>query len=299
MRILVSGSSGLVGRALCAALHAEGHTVVRLLRNDSALAENAIYWDPGRGILAGDQLEGINGVIHLAGESIASGRWTPARKNRIRDSRILGTRLLCERLASCKVPPAFLIAASAIGYYGDCGEEAVEESHTPGRGFLAEICQDWEGETRCAAQAGLRVVNLRLGMALSTDGGALAKMLPPFRLGLGGPLGNGAMWMSWIHLHDLVRGLLHAVHATDLAGPVNAVAPSPVTNREFTRSLSRALGRPAIFAVPAPVLRFLLGEMADELLLSSLRVLPRRLEEAGFEFHYPNLDEALANLLAP
>lgn len=298
MRVLVSGSSGLVGKALCAALAGEGHTVVRLVRNDTALSDNAVYWDPDRGVLAGDQLSGLDGVVHLAGESIAGGRWTPERKARIRDSRLRGTRLLCERLAACSPPPAFLVAASAIGIYGSRGDEIVAEDSAPGHGFLADLCQEWEGETRRASEVGLRVVNLRLGMVLSANGGALAKMLPPFRLGLGGPLGNGAMWMSWIHLDDLVRSILHAMNRPELAGPVNALAPHPVTNREFTRTLGRVLKRPAVLAAPAPVLRFALGEMADALLLSSLRGVPRRLEESGFVFGFPALEGALSDLLA-
>lgn len=299
MRILVSGSSGLVGKTLCGMLEREGHTVVRLVRNATALSENVIYWDPARGILAGDQLAGLDGVVHLAGESIASGRWTPERKARIRDSRLQGTRLLCERLATCSAPPAFLIAASAVGFYGNRGNEIVDESAEPGGGFLADLCAAWEEETRRASTVGIRVVNLRLGMVLSAGGGALAKMLPPFRLGLGGPLGDGAMWMSWIHLDDVVSAIYYAMHHPELAGPVNAVAPNPVTNREFTRALGRVLGRPTFFAVPAPVLRLLLGEMADELLLSSLRGTPMRLEEAGFTFAYPALEAALASQLAP
>jgi hypothetical protein len=297
MRILVSGSSGLVGRSLCAALEGEGHTVVRLVRNDTALSEHSIYWDPGRGVLAGEALSGLDGVVHLAGESIASGRWTPERKARIRDSRLLGTRLLCERLAACSQPPAFLISASAIGFYGNRGDEVIDESAPPGHGFLAELCQLWEQETLRASNAGLRVVTLRLGMVLSLQGGALAKMLPPFRLGLGGPLGSGAMWMSWIHLEDLVRAIQHAIHTTTLVGPVNALAPHPVTNAEFTRELGRILKRPAVLSAPAPVLRLLLGEMADELLLSSLRGRPSQLEGAGFQFRFPELAVALEDLL--
>lgn len=297
MRILVSGSSGLVGKALCGVLEGEGHTIVRLVRNDTALSDNAIYWDPARGVLAGDQLAGIDGVIHLAGESIASGRWTPERKARICDSRLQGTRLLCERLAACAEPPAFLIAASAIGYYGNRGDETADESAPRGEGFLAELCAAWEEETVRAVRAGIRVVNLRLGMVLSARGGALEKMLPPFRLGLGGPLGNGAMWMSWIHLDDVVSAIRFAMHHPELAGPVNAVAPNPVTNRVFTQALARVLKRPAFFAVPAPVLRMALGEMADELLLSSLRVRPQRLEDSGFTFTHPDVEPALAGLL--
>lgn len=297
MRILVSGSSGLVGRALCQALEADGHTVVRLVRNDTALADNAIYWDPARSVLAGDALNGMDGVVHLAGESIASGLWTPERKARIRESRLQGTHLLCERLASCDQPPPFLIAASAIGFYGNCGDNIVDENSGPGKGFLAQLCEDWEGETLRLAAAGTRVVNLRLGMVLSTQGGALQKMLPPFRLGVGGTLGNGAMWMSWIHLHDVVKIIRFAMERPELSGPVNAVSPHPVTNRTFTRALGRAMHRPTLFPVPAPLLRFALGEMADELLLASLRGRPLRLDAAGFTFDFPEIDGALRNLL--
>lgn len=298
MRILVSGSSGLVGKALCAALAGEGHTVVRLVRNDTAHSDQAIYWDPSRGVLAGDQLSGLDGVVHLAGESIANGRWTPEHKARIRDSRVVGTQLLCERLATCDARPAFLISASAVGFYGSRGDEILTEESAPGQGFLAEVCQEWEANTRRAADAGMRVVNLRLGMVLSAEGGALAKMLPVFRLGLGGPLGNGRMWMSWIHLDDLVRAIMHCVNLPSVAGPVNALTPHPVTNREFTRTLAGALNRPAFFAVPAAMLRLALGEMADELLLSSARGLPHRLEESGFTFQFALLDGALAHILA-
>ncbi|MBL7646252.1 MAG: TIGR01777 family oxidoreductase [Candidatus Hydrogenedentes bacterium] len=299
MRILVSGSSGLVGRALCPVLEAEGHTVVRLVRNDTALSDNAVYWDPARGVLAGESLADIDGVVHLAGESIASGRWTPARKTRIRESRLQGTRLLCERLAACGPPPAFLIAASAVGYYGNRGDDVVVETARQGGGFLAELCAAWEDETRRAANAGMRVVNLRLGMVLSARGGALEKMLPPFRIGLGGPLGNGAMWMSWIHIDDVANAIRFVMHHPELAGPVNTVAPIPVTNRTFTQALGHVLKRPAFMTVPAPVLRLALGEMADELLLSSLRARPQRLEDSGFTFLYPDLDAALVSLLTP
>lgn len=298
MRILVSGSSGLVGKALCTALTRAGHTVVRLVRSDTALSDQAVYWDPGRGVLSGDQLAGIDGAIHLAGESIANGRWTPEHKARIRDSRVQGTQLLCERLATCGAPPAFLISASAIGFYGSRGDEILTEDSAPGQGFLAEVCQQWEAKTQRAAAAGVRVVNLRLGMVLSAEGGALAKMLPVFRLGLGGPLGSGKMWMSWIHLDDLVRAILYCVNTPTVAGPVNALAPNPITNRDFTRTLGALLKRPTFFAVPTPALRLALGEMADELLLSSARGIPRKLDESGFDFQFGDLESALTDILA-
>lgn len=297
MRILISGATGLVGRAASQALTEAGHIIVPLVRSGGSTRPDAISWDPAGGQLDGAALEGIDGVIHLAGESIAAGRWTPARKARIRDSRILGTTLLSETLATLSRRPAFLISASAIGYYGNRGDEELGEDARAGGGFLAEVCREWEGATRPAADAGIRVVNLRIGMVLSRDGGALDKMLPPFRLGLGGPLGDGAMWTSWIHLHDLVEAIRFCVDTPDLSGPVNALAPNPVRNRDFTRALGHALGRPAVLPAPAFALRLALGEMADELLLASTRALPVRLEEAGFRFTFPEIGPALENLL--
>lgn len=298
MRVMVSGSSGLVGKAVCAALEEAGHSVVQLVRNDTALPDQAVYWDPEQGVLAGEKLAGLDAVIHLAGEPIAEGRWTPEKKDRIRDSRVKGTRLLSERLASVEGAPSVLIAASAIGYYGNQGDTVVTEDSPSGEGFLAEVCRDWEAATAPASEAGVRVVNLRIGVVLSSEGGALSKMLPPFRMGMGGPLGNGKMWMSWIHLDDLAGAILHAVDTPDLRGPVNGFAPNPVTNKEFARTLGRVLKRPAFFPVPKAVLRTALGDMADELLLSSVRGTPVRLNESGFTFVHPELEGALRDLLS-
>lgn len=297
MRILISGATGLVGRAASQALTDGGHTVVPLVRSGGATPPDAIPWDPAGGKLDGAALEGIDGVVHLAGESIAGGRWTPARKARIRDSRVAGTRLLSETLARLARRPAFFISASAIGFYGNRGDEELGEDAPSGTGFLAEVCREWEGATRPAADAGIRVVNLRIGMVLARDGGALDKMLPPFRLGLGGPLGDGAMWMSWIHLHDLVAAIRFCADTPELSGPVNALAPNPVRNRDFTRALGHALGRPALLPAPAFALRLALGEMADELLLASTRAVPTRLRNAGFSFAYPEVGPALDHLL--
>lgn len=297
MRVLVSGSSGLVGKALCTALEKAGHAVVQLVRNDTALSEQAIYWDPDQGVLAGEQLAGLDAVVHLAGEPIATGRWSAEKKARIRDSRVKGTQLLADRLASLEGPPPVLISASAIGYYGNQGDAEVTEEAPLGHGFLAEVCRDWEAATKPAAEAGIRVVNLRIGVVLSSEGGALAKMLPPFRMGMGGPLGNGKMWMSWIHLDDLVGAILHALETEALRGPVNGFAPNPVTNKEFARTLGRVLKRPAVLPVPATVLRTALGDMADELLLSSVRGVPARLQDTGFAFAHPELEGALRDLL--
>ena len=298
MRVLVSGSGGLVGKALCAALKAAGHVPVRLVRKDSGHPSDAIFWDPDRAILAPEALAGIDSVVHLAGEPIAAGRWTAARKARISDSRVKGTRLLCERLAGCAKPPAVLVSASALGIYGSRGDEVVTEASATGSGFLAEVCQAWEGATAPAANAGVRVVNLRVGLVLSASGGALPRMLPPFRLGLGGPLGDGRMWMSWIHVDDLVGAIRHCLEGSAIHGPVNGFAPNPVTNREFTRTLARVLHRPAFLPVPSPLLKLVLGEMAEEMLLSSLRGKPERLCETGFSFQFPALETALRDLLA-
>jgi uncharacterized protein (TIGR01777 family) len=292
--VAVSGASGLVGGALVPALAAAGHRVVRLVRPGSPpAAAETVRWDPAAGTIDAAALEGVYALVHLAGESVAAGRWTPERKRRIHQSRERPTRLLAEACARLARPPRVLLAASATGYYGDRGDETLTEASASGAGFLAEVCRAWEAATEPAARAGIRVVNLRIGIALSRQGGALAKLLPPFRLGVGGPVGSGRQWMSWIALDDLISAILHALATDSLAGPVNAVAPHPVTNREFGRTLGRVLRRPAVLPLPAFAARLMLGEMADELLLASQRIRPMRLEATGFAFRYPTLEGAL------
>jgi len=299
MNILVSGSHGLVGSALVPRLVGAGHVVTRLVRRPPAPGEVVIPWDPMAGSLGLAKLEGLDAVIHLAGESLASGRWTLRRKARLRQSRIRGTRVLAQSLARLAAPPRVLVSASAIGYYGHRGEEILDEASPPGTGFLPQLCRDWEAATEPAARAGIRVVHLRFGIILSDAGGALGRMLLPFRLGLGGPLGSGTQHWSWIALDDAVGVILHALKQDSLAGPVNAVAPNPVTNLEFTRALGRALRRPALLPVPAWVARLALGEMTDELLLASTRVVPRRLLAAGHRFRFGEVEDALRHLLEP
>jgi uncharacterized protein (TIGR01777 family) len=243
------------------------------------------------------RLEGLDGVVHLAGESIATGRWTAEKKARIRDSRVKGTRLLCESLARLDQPPRVLVSASAIGYYGDRGDEILHEDSASGSGFLAEVCHMWEAATEAASQRNIRVVNLRIGVVLSAMGGALATMLFPFRMGLGGIIGSGRQFMSWIALDDLLGSIAYALRTDTIRGPVNAVAPHPVTNREFTKTLGRVLARPTLLPMPAFAARLAFGEMADELLLSSARVEPARLSAAGYDFRYPTLEGGLRHLL--
>ena len=294
--IAISGASGLVGTAVAKALAARGDRVLRLVRKPPG--RDDIRWDPAGGTIDAPRLEGVAGVVHLAGESIADGRWTAERKRRIRDSRVAGTRLLAEALSRLTRKPAVLVSASAVGIYGDRGDEPLDESSATGQGFLADVGREWEAATEPAAGAGIRVVLLRLGIVLAPHGGALAKMLPPFRLGLGGRLGRGTQWMSWITLDDAVRVVLAALDRPDLAGPVNAVAPAPVTNAEFTRLLAASVHRPAIFPVPAAALELLFGEMARAALLASQRVLPRRLAAAGFVFEDPALGPALRRVVS-
>ena len=298
MRLAITGSTGLVGSAVVTVLSAAGHEVVRLVRRTPAPGEKAVRWDPGKGEVDAAGLEGINAVIHLAGENVGSGRWTPARKAAIRDSRVNGTRLLCDALTGLSRPPKTLVCASAVGYYGDRGEESLTEESPPGTGFLAEVCREWEAASAPAARKGIRVVALRLGMVLSPKGGALPRMLPLFRAGLGGVIGDGRQYVGWVVLDDLPHIILHALQRGDLSGPVNAVAPRPVTNREFTKALGKALSRPTPLPVPAFALRLAVGrEMADALLLASARVVPRRLEESGYRFRFPELGGALRHLL--
>lgn len=297
MNILVTGASGLIGTALVSSLTSSGHEVTRLVRGQPTSGGKAAQWDPVAGSIDAGALEGVDAVVHLAGENIAE-RWTAAKKTRIRDSRVKGTQLLCETLTRLSSPPKVLVSASAIGYYGDRGEETLTDDSPPGRGFLPEVCRAWEAATEPARQQGLRVVQLRLGVVLSVAGGALAKMLPPFRLGLGGVLGSGRQYMSWIALDDVVGTLQHAVVTDALQGPTNAVAPRAVTNQEFTKTLGKVLGRPTAMPLPAFAARLMFGEMADELLLASARVQPTKLLASGYQFRYPELAEALRHLLA-
>jgi len=296
MRILVSGSSGLVGRAVSADLSLRGHRVGRLVRGTTSVPGD-VLWDPAAGRFDSGAAEGTDAVVHLAGENISSRRWTDGQKRRIRDSRIEGTALLARSLLALPHPPSIVIAASAIGFYGDTGDRAVDEASPPGTGFLADVCRAWEAAARPLADGGVRLVTLRLGVVLGTRGGALAQMLPLFRVGLGGRIGNGRQWMSWITLGEVVGIVSFALGNGDLRGPVNAVAPEPVRNSDFTAALGKALGRPTLLAVPAIALRLALGEMADALLLSSSRVSPAVLPRCGYRFTHPELEGALRSLL--
>lgn len=297
MRVLMTGSSGLVGTALRPRLVGSNHEV-RRLRRDAKMLDDTTSWNPATGSFADGALDGIDAVVHLAGESIASGRWTAARKNEIRDSRMTGTQQLCRALAKLESPPKVLVAASAIGYYGDRGDELLDESALRGNGFLPEVCRVWEDAVGPARDRGIRVVHLRIGIILTPLGGALKQMLLPFKLGIGGVLGTGSQYMSWIALDDLVDIIMYALADDSLIGPVNAVAPQAVTNRQFTKVLGSVLNRPTILPAPAFVLRLVLGEMAEALLLASTRVEPAVLREAGgFHFSYPDLESALRHVL--
>ena len=298
--VAVTGASGLVGSALVTGLTSAGHRVVRVVRGAGAASvagQRLARWDPESGALEPSALAGADAVVHLAGESVAGGRWTEAKKRRIRSSRVDVTRRLAEALLRLERPPRLLVSASAVGYYGDRGSEILREDSSPGPGFLAEVCREWEAATDPAARAGIRVVRLRIGMVLSRRGGALGAMLTPFRLGAGGPVGSGVQWVSWIAIDDLVGAILHALATESLAGPVNAVAPEPVTNRELARTLGRVLRRPALLPLPAVAARLLFGQMADELLLASARVEPARLRATGFTFRHARLEDALRHEL--
>jgi uncharacterized protein (TIGR01777 family) len=293
MRILVSGVSGPIGAALLPSLKSRGHSITRLVRG--AAGEAQIPWDPVQP-LKPDSVSGFDAVIHLAGESVV-GRWTAAKKARILDSRILGTRYLAQALAQASNRPRVLITASAIGYYGDRGDKILREDSPPGQGFLPEVCREWEAASQPAAAVGIRTAQVRIGLVLSPVGGALQKMLTPFRLGFGGNMGNGRQWWSWIDVEDLVGAIHHILENDRLAGAVNAVAPNPVTNAEFTKTLARILSRPAIFPMPAFAARLAFGQMADELLLASQRVEPGKLLSSGYAFQRSDLRTALESLL--
>jgi uncharacterized protein (TIGR01777 family) len=297
MRIVVTGSTGLIGQALLSALGAGGHETLALVRRAEGPGE--ARWDPDGGTIDVGALAGADAVVHLAGAGIGDRRWTPGRRAVILGSRVESTSLLCRVLAGLDRPPSVLVSASAIGYYGDRGDEELTEASGPGTGFQAEVCRRWEGATVAAEEAGIRVVHLRSAVVLARTGGALAKQLPLFRVGLGGRLGSGNQWLSWITLRDEVGAILHTLETPALAGPVNASAPAPVTNRDFTKALGRALKRPAVLAVPPFALRLALGrDLADELLLGSLRVMPVRLTETGYMFRDPDLGEALDGVVS-
>ena len=296
MVILVTGGSGLVGRRLIPYLEAVGHRVIRLVRSRDMAGERAAFWSTSEGRFYWNDDEGIDAVVHLAGESIL-GRWTRAKKARIRDSRVDPTRRLSAFLAGMDTPPRILVAASATGFYGDRGEESLAEESPAGDGYLPGVCRQWEAAADPARAAGIRVVNLRIGVVLTPEGGALAAMHRPFRLALGGRVGDGRQYMSWISRDDLVAVIRYVLESDDLSGPVNAVSPQPVTNAEFTRTLGLVLNRPTPFPIPSFFVRLVFGEMGKDLLLASARVLPERLQKAGFEFRHPDLEGALNDLL--
>jgi uncharacterized protein (TIGR01777 family) len=297
MKILISGSHGLVGRALASSLTQDGHEIFRLVRRERLFGAPEIEWDPGRGVIDGEHLEGLDTAIHLAGESIAEGRWTSEKKQRIRDSRVQGTQVLSDALSKLSHRPKTLLCASAIGFYGDRGDEILTETSPPGSGFLPSVCVEWERATEAAIEKDIRVVNLRFGVILSAQGGALAKMLTPFRMGVGGRVGTGKQWMSWIDLVDVVAAIQFCISDTSLSGPVNIVAPNPVTNAEFTEGLGEVLSRPTMLPIPGFGARLAFGEMADALLLSSQRVMPAKLKQSGYEFLQPTLNGALRRIL--
>jgi uncharacterized protein (TIGR01777 family) len=296
-KIVVTGASGLVGTKLVDALRAHQYEVLRLVRR-APFADDEAQWDPEAGVIDLDGLRGATGAVHLAGDNVASGRWTEAKKARIRDSRVRGTELLAGALAGLDSKPEVMVSASAIGYYGARGEELLDEGSSSGSGFLASVCREWEAATGPAREAGIRVVNARIGVVLSPEGGALAKMKTPFLLGLGGRVGDGTQYMSWITLEDVVSALIFALRDEDLEGPVNLVSPTPVTNAELTSVLGRVLKRPTVLPVPKFALRLGAGaQMADEMLLGSTRVIPAVLHARGFQWKHATLEPALRSLL--
>ncbi|MEJ7840621.1 MAG: TIGR01777 family oxidoreductase [Rubrobacter sp.] len=294
MNVLISGATGLIGLALIPELEAGGHGVTRLSRSQSG--PDTIRWDPEAGTIEGD-LEGTDAVVHLAGESIAKGRWNPQKKQQILESRVKGTRLLAEKISGLPTPPEIMVSASAVGYYGDRGDEVLTEESSSGTDFLAGVCREWEAAAEPARQAGIRVVHPRLGIVLSPKGGALGTTLPIFKLGGGGKIGGGNQWWSWIALDDVVGSIVHALTEETVEGPVNVGSPNPMTNAGYTKVLGKVLGRPTILPLPAPAARVMLGEVADALLLASQRMEPAKLRSTGYTFRYPQLEGALRHLL--
>lgn len=298
-KVLITGASGLIGGRLAALLRERGDEVVGLVREGSRADIPTRHWSPATGNLEALVVSGFDAVVHLAGESIGESRWTKAKKKRIYESRVQGTSVLCEALVRAPKRPDVLVSSSAVGYYGDGGEDILTEESEQGMGFLADVCGAWEEATEPARSAGIAVVLPRVGPVLSTHGGALAKMLGPFKLGLGGVVGSGSQYMSWVAIDDVVRALCHLIdHGTSLAGPINVAAPNPVTNRDFTNTLGRVIHRPTAIPLPAMAARLVLGEMADELLLVSQRLSVGRLLDSGFAFRYPELQGALEHIIS-
>ncbi|MET9483805.1 TIGR01777 family oxidoreductase [Streptomyces sp. NPDC006638] len=296
MRIAVTGSTGLIGTALVSSLRADGHEVVRLVRRPSRTGDE-VEWDPVRQYVDTAGLHGCEAVVHLAGAGIGDHRWTDAYKKELRDSRVLGTAAIAEAVASLEVPPRVLVSGSAVGFYGDTGDRAVDESAPPGDGFLPSLCVEWEEAASAAEEAGIRTVFARSGLVVSPKGGAWGRLFPLFRAGLGGRLGSGDQYWSFIALHDHVAALRHVIDTESLTGPVNLTAPTPATNREVTAAMGAALGRPTLFPVPGVVLRAALGELSSDI-LTSQRVLPGRLLESGFTFAFPTVGEAVRSALS-
>jgi uncharacterized protein len=296
MRIAITGSHGLIGAALASALRARGDRVIRVIREAPA-GPDEVTWQPAAGRIDAAGLDGIDAAVHLGGESLAA-RWTPERKAAIRDSRVGGTGLFARTLAALPARPRVLVSVSAVGYYGNRGDEVLTEASAPGTGFLADVCREWEAAASPARAAGIRVVHPRLGVVLAKHGGMLPKIAPIFRLGAGGPLGNGRQYVPWVALDDVIGVLLLALDRDDVSGPCNVAAPQAVTNREFVSALGHAFGRPAVVPVPAAVLRAMFGEMSDQALLASQRVDPARLRAAGHAFQFASLEPALRHVLA-
>lgn len=297
MRVALTGGSGLIGRAVTAALEAEGHEVLQLVRPPRLAGAGQVAWDPAAGTIDAGGLEDLDAVVHLAGEPTTAWRWTAAKKRRIYASRVEGTRLLAETLAVLRSPPSVLVAYSAVGYYGDRGDEVLREDSPPGTGFLARVATDWEAAAHPAAGREIRVVHLRGAPVVAGRSAFLTRQTPAFRLGLGGPLGSGRQWWPWVALEDVVGVVRHVLTRDDLRGAVNVVAPELCTNLEFARTLGRVLGRPAVFPAPSSILRAAMGEIADEMLLASQRVEPAALIASGYHFHYPMLEPALRHAL--
>jgi uncharacterized protein len=293
MRVIVGGASGLIGSSLARLLRSEGHEVLRLVRGRPARDASEIAWDPDAARIDAAALEGADAAVNLAGATIARWPFTGAHRRRVLESRTRSAALLARALAQTPNAPRVLVSASAVGYYGNRGDETLDEGSGPGSGFLAEVCRAWESANDPASQAGIRVVTTRFGIVLSPSGGALSVMKVPFQLGIGGRIGSGRQYMSWVAIEDAVRAIVHAIGSEDLSGGVNVTAPEPVTNAAFTRALGRALRRPTLFPLPAAVARLLLGKLADETLLTSQRVMPARLAASGFEFREPQLEPAL------